>query len=342
LSLLDIEGKRVMVTGGAGFIGSHLVEEYLKNNVEKVIVYDDFSSGTMENLSHIRNERLKIIRGSILDESLLDRIVKSEEIDVIDHEAAELEIYSSIMNVKRDAEINIFGTINILNSAIKNNVKKVLFASSGAVYGKAETIPQSETYLPKPHWPYGVSKLSAEYYCLQYKELYGLNVTAFRYSIVYGPREWFGRVLTMFIKRIFLENKPPVVFGDGMQIRDYIYVKDLVKAHILAIKNDNSCGQIFNISSGKGIRIKDLASLLLEISGKNFDIIFDDPKEGETSRYQPNRIRLPGELKTFVLDNRKSRSVLGWEPKTELRDGLLEEIDWILKNPQRWQMKPRV
>ena len=340
--VLNIEGKRVMVTGGAGFIGSHLVEEYLKNNVERVVVYDDFSSGTMENLKHIKDDRLKIAKGSILDEDLLNRIVRDEKIDIIDHQAAELEIYSGIKDVKRDARINIFGTINILNSAIKNNVKKVLFASSGAVYGKAETVPQSESHLPKPHWPYGVSKLSAERYCIQYNELYGLNVTAFRYSIVYGPREWFGRVLTMFIKRIFLEGKPPVVFGDGMQIRDYVYVKDLVRAHMLAIENDKSCGQVFNISSGRGIKIRDLASLLLEISGKNLGIIFDNPREGEASRHQPERIRLPGELKTFVLDNKKARTILGWKPKTELRDGLIEEINWILENPWRWQVKPRV
>ncbi|HDO42130.1 MAG TPA: NAD-dependent epimerase/dehydratase family protein [Candidatus Bathyarchaeota archaeon] len=339
---MDTEGKKVMVTGGAGFIGSHLVEEYLKNDAEKIIVYDDFSSGTMENLIHIKDNRLKIVKGSILDESLLNRVVRSERIDIIDHQAAELEIYSGIRDAKRDAEINIFGTINVLNSAIKNNVKKVLFASSGAVYGRAETAPQSETCLPRPHWPYGVSKLSAERYCLQYNELYGLNVTAFRYSIVYGPREWFGRVLTMFIKRIFLENKPPIVFGDGTQTRDYVYVKDLVKAHMLAIRSDKSFGQVFNISSGKGIKIRDLASLLLEISGKNFDIIFDDPKEGEASQYQPERIRLPGELKTFVLDNGKARSILGWKPKTELRDGLIEEINWILENPSRWRVKPRV
>lgn len=331
-----------MVTGGAGFIGSHLVEEYLKNNVKKIIVYDNFSSGTIENLKHIKDSRLKIVRGSILDEKLLDSVVKSEEIDIIDHEAAELEIYSGIRDVKRDAEINIFGTINVLNSAIKNNVNKVLFASSGAVYGRAETVPKDETSLPKPHWPYGVSKLSAERYCLQYNGLYGLNVTVFRYSIVYGPREWFGRVLTMFIKRIFLENKPPVVFGDGMQIRDYVYVKDLVKAHMLAIKNDETNGQVFNISSGRGIRIKELASLLLKISGRNLGIIFDNPKEGEASQHQPERIRLPGELRNFVLDNRKACSLLSWEPKTELRDGLMEEINWILRNPLRWQVKPRV
>jgi UDP-glucose 4-epimerase len=340
--MLSIEGKNIMVTGGAGFIGSHLVEEYLNRGAEKVVVYDDFSSGTMENLSHIRSDRLKIIKGSILNSAMLNRIINNEKINIIDHQAAELEVYSGILNVKKDARVNIFGTLNVLNSAIKNKVEKVLFASSGAVYGEAKRIPQDESHPLEPHWPYGVSKLCAERYCIQYSKLYGLNVTVFRYSIVYGPREWFGRVLTMFIKRIFLESKPPVIFGDGTQTRDYIYVKDLVEAHMLAIENDKSAGCVFNISSGKRVSLRDLAMLLLRVSGKNLEIIFDNPMEGKASRYQPERIRLPGELKTLLLDNSKANAILGWRPKMELREGVIEEINWILKNPWRWQVKPRV
>ncbi len=341
--LLSVEGKNIMVTGGGGFIGSHLVEEYLRHGAAKVIVYDDFSSGTLENLSHMKDERLKIVKGSILNATLLGRIVKKEKINIIDHQAAKLEVYSSIVNVKEDAEVNIFGTINILNSALKNKVEKILFASSGAVYGEAKSIPQNESHPLEPHWPYGVSKLCAERYCIEYNKLHGLNATVLRYSIVYGPREWFGRVLTMFIKRIFLENKPAVIFGDGGQIRDYIYVKDLVKAHMLAIeKDDKSFGQVFNVSSGKGVNIKNLAELLIDISGKKIEVIYDDPKEGESSVYQPERLRLPKELRVFILDNSKAGALLGWKPEINLRDGLIEEIKWILKNPWRWQTKPRV
>lgn len=337
-----LEGKNIMVTGGAWFIGSHLVEEYLKHGVEKVIVYDDFSSCTMGNLSHIKDNRLKVIRGSVLDYSLLSEVIKKEGIHIIDHQAANVEVYSSILDVKRDAEINISGTLNVLNAALKGNVKKMFFASTAAVYGEAKSIPQNEEHLLEPHWPYGVSKLCAERYCIQYNKLYGLATVSFRYSIVYGPREWFGRVLTFFIKRIFLENKPPVIYGDGNQVRDYIYVKDVVKAHILAISNNRANGQVFNISSGKGVSIKDLAYLLLEISGKNFEVIFDNPREGEASLYQPERIRLPHELRSLVLDNSKAGKILGWKPETDLRSGLIEEIKWITKNPERWQIKPRV
>lgn len=339
---MRVKGKNILITGGAGFIGSHLVDHYLEREAAKVVVFDDFSTGFKENLNHKGKKQLKIVKGSILDGKLLEQTVRNEEIEIIDHEAAELEVYTGILNVKKDAEINITGTLNVLNAVMKNSIQKVLFASSGSVYGEAEYVPVDENHLLTPHWPYGVSKLSAERYCIQYFRLYGLNVTAFRYSIVYGPREWFGRVLTMFIKRIFLEDKPPVVFGDGSQVRDFVHVKDLVKAHVLAIENPKSAGEVFNISSGKGISIKELAEILIELSGKKFKPIFDNPPEGEASSFQPERIRLRGELKRFVLSFDKARRILGWRPSVNFREGVSEELEWIMQNPKRWNVKPRV
>jgi UDP-glucose 4-epimerase len=339
---MSTRGKRVLVTGGAGFIGSHLVEEYLINEAEEVVVLDDFSTGTMENLDDMRDERLKIVKGSILDFAQLNMIVKKEKIDIIDHLAAELEVYTGIKDAERDAKINILGTLNVLNAALRNHVEKVLFASSGAVYGQAKYLPIDEEHPLEPHWPYGVSKLAAERYVLQYNKLFGLNTTAFRYSIVYGPKEWFGRVLTMFIKRIFLENKPPVVFGDGSQTRDFVYVKDVVKAHMLAIEKQESAGKVFNIGSGEGVSVKELANMLVKASNKGFDIIYDNPKEGSASHFQPERIRLQGELVNFILDCRKAKEILGWRPQTDFNKGVTKEIEWILKFPKRWAGKPRV
>ncbi|MEM3549557.1 MAG: GDP-mannose 4,6-dehydratase [Candidatus Bathyarchaeia archaeon] len=293
---MDIRGKNVLITGGAGFIGSHLAEEYLLNNAKNVIVYDDFSTGTIKNLEHIKDERLKIVKSSVLDPVGLNEVVKKGRIDIIDHLAAELEVYRGIKDSEKDARINILGTLNILNAALKNGVRRILFASSGAVYGEAKYLPIDEGHPLEPHWPYGVSKLSAERYVLQYHKLFGLETTAFRYGIVYGPREWFGRVLTMFIKRIFLENKPPVVFGGGSQTRDFVYVDDVVKAHVSAVKNSEAVGQVFNIGSGKGISIKELAELLITLSGKELEILYDNPEEGSASKFQPERIRLKGEL----------------------------------------------
>jgi UDP-glucose 4-epimerase len=339
---MGVNGMNVLITGGAGFIGSHLTEEYLANGANKVVVYDDFSTGTMENLEHIKDGRLKIIKGSVLDENRLNNVVQKEKINIVDHQAAELEVYTGIRDSERDARINILGTLNVLNVALRNNVGKVLFASSGAVYGEAKYLPIDEGHPLEPHWPYGVSKLSAERYVVQYHKLFGLSTTAFRYGIVYGPKEWFGRVLTMFIKRIFLENKPPVVFGDGSQTRDFVYVGDVVKAHMLAIENSDADGQVFNISSGKGVPIRDLAKILIEISGKKLETIYDNPAEGTASNFQPERIRLTGELRNFVLEWGKAKKVLGWNPATDLNDGLVKEIEWILKNPRRWNTKPRV
>jgi UDP-glucose 4-epimerase len=339
---MEIEGENVLVTGGAGFIGSHLVEEYLKREAGKVIVYDDFSTGTIENLMHIKDERLKVVKASILDSEKLNSTIKNEGINIIDHQAAELEVYTGIRDTVRDANLNIFGTLNVLNAALKNNVEKLLFASSGAVYGEARYVPQDEGHPLEPHWPYGVSKLCAERYCIQYHRLFKMNTTAFRYGIVYGPREWFGRVLTMFIKRIFLENKPPVVFGNGEQVRDFIYVKDVVRVHMLAIENKRASGQVFNISSGKGISINQLAETLIKLSGEELKIVYDDPKEGEASRFQPERIRLKRELRRLVLSNKKASEVLGWRPKVDFLDGVSEEIRWILSCPERWKTKPRI
>ena len=229
-----------------------------------------------------------------------------------------------------------------MNVALKNNVEKVLFASSGAVYGEAKYLPIDEEHPLEPHWPYGVSKLSAERYVIQYHKLFGLNTTAFRYGIVYGPREWFGRVLTMFIKRIFLEKKSPVVFGEGLQTRDFVYVKDIVKAHMLAIENPEATGKVFNLACGKGISIRELATMLVKMANKKLDVTYDNPPEGSASHFQPERIRLQGELKNFVLDCSRVKKVLRWTAKTNLADGITEEVKWILKFPERWSGKPRV
>jgi len=339
---VNVEGKMVLVTGGAGFIGSHLVKEYLAKKAGKVVVFDDFSTGTMNNLEHVDDNRLKIIEGSVLDEEKVNRVVEEEQIQIIDHLAAELEVYTGIKDSKKDANINIFGTLNVLDAALRNNIGKVLFASSGAVYGEAKYVPVDEEHPLEPHWPYGVSKLSAERYVLQYHKLFGLNTTAFRYSIVYGPMEWFGRVLTMFVKRIFLENKPPVVFGNGKQVRDFVYVKDVARAHMLAIENDSSEGHVFNIGSGRGISIDELARLLIDISGENLEVVYDNPPEGEASRFQLERIRLSGELKRFVLSFEEAKKVLGWRPSVSFKVGVLKEIDWIKRNHYKWDVKPRV
>ncbi|MGC8937055.1 MAG: NAD-dependent epimerase/dehydratase family protein, partial [Candidatus Methanomethylicaceae archaeon] len=220
---------RILVTGGGGFIGSHIAESLAKIGHD-VIIYDNFSTGFEENLEDIAGlKNVKVVRGDVLDISSLSEAIKG--VEVVSHQAAQLEIGSAINDVHRDARLNIEGTINVLEVSRRANVKKVIYASSAGIYGEAVKMPQNEDHPKRPQWPYGVSKYAGELYCQQYALLYGLRACALRYGIVYGEREWYGRVLTEFIKRVVLENKPPVVFGDGMQRRDYVYVRDLVEFH---------------------------------------------------------------------------------------------------------------
>ena len=195
---MEIKDKNILITGGAGFIGSHLVDRFIQEKANRIIVYDNFSTGTTR---FINEDLVEIVRGDILDYVMLSK--KMREIDIVSHHAAELEVFTGIENTIHDLKTNTEGTLNVLNAAFKNDIQKIIYASSGGVYGQAQFTPQHENHPLNPHWPYGVSKLAGEKYCLQYYLLYGLPTISLRYGIVYGPREWYGRVLTLFIKRVY-------------------------------------------------------------------------------------------------------------------------------------------
>lgn len=334
---MEIKDKNVLITGGAGFIGSHLVDRIIKEKAKNIIIYDNFSTGNKE---FIQNKPVKIIEGDILDFNKLNSCMKN--IDIVSHHAAELEVFTGIENTLHDLKTNIIGTLNVLNASLKNNIKKLVYASSGGVYGQAQFIPETENHPLLPHWPYGVSKLAGEKYCTQYFLLNNLPTISLRYGIVYGPREWYGRVLTIFIKRL-LEGKSPVIFGDGKQRRDFVYILDAVEANIMAIKSEKVNGMVFNVGGGTSYSIIDLAHILIkQIGNSELNPIFDNPPPGKASRYQPDRRRLPGELQDFILDNSLIHKTLGYQPKTSLVEGLKKEIKWITKNPEFWNYKPRV
>jgi UDP-glucose 4-epimerase len=206
---------KIFVTGGAGFIGSHIVDSLLKKGHD-VVIYDDMSSGYSENIEDAVSKGASFTQGSILDYAFMKEKMKG--CDIVSHHAAQLEIMKSIYTIKDDAQINIMGTINVLEAAVHNNISKVIFASSAAVYGEPAKIfiPTDEQAPKIPHWSYGVSKMAGELYCQQYYLFHGLKSCWLRYGIVYGEREWYGRVLTLFIKRL-MEGKPPIIFGDGKQ-----------------------------------------------------------------------------------------------------------------------------
>ncbi|HSX35105.1 MAG TPA: SDR family NAD(P)-dependent oxidoreductase [Candidatus Saccharimonadales bacterium] len=326
------EGKKVLVTGGAGFIGSHIVERLLKEGAT-VTVLDNFRTGLRENLDKVKND-ITLIEGSILEPADVAKAAKGQ--DLISHQAAQLEITRAIDDPVEDLITNTAGTLNVMKAAVEAGIPKVVMASSAGVYGQAVETPQNEdTHPTNPNWAYGVSKLATEKYAKIFEEAHGLKVTALRYGIVYGPREWYGRVLTIFLKRA-LENQPLVIFGDGNQLRDFVNVQDVVDMNMRCLTQAAADNQVFNVATAHGTDINTLAELAKKVSGKDIEIIHEDVKEGEASKYY-DRIRLPQELKTLVQSYDKANKLLGWEPTIDLEKGMQEEYQWLEQNPTRWQ-----
>ncbi len=320
---------KVLVTGGAGFIGSHVVDDLLQGGAN-VIVYDNFTSGSRENLQAASPD-IEIIEGDILDTNMLDNVMQG--VDAVSHHAAQLEITRCIESPLEDLKINAEGTVNVLEAAKNAGVQKLVYASSACVYGQARFTPQDEDHPTKPNWPYGVSKLAAEHYARLYHSYYGIETTGLRYAIVYGPREWYGRVLTAFLRRA-LDGKPPVVWG-GSQIRDFIFVDDVVRCHRRCLEQEGLGFDIYNVSSGVGTSIHELAELICSL----FDLdepLYEDVQEGEISSMVEGRMRLPAELKQMILDNEEAEQVLGWSPKVSLEEGIQREMEWLKENLHRW------
>ena len=322
---MDLGNNTILVTGGAGFIGSHLVDKLLEERVEKVIIYDNFSTGRERNIEQLKdNKKVEIIRGDILDYKPLRQAVGNAE--VIFHEAAQLEIFKAVEDPLEDLKVNVIGTLNVLRAALDAKAAKVVFASSAGCYGQARYTPQDENHPLRAQWPYGVSKLAAEKYCIQFYELYGLKAVALRYSIVYGPREWYRRVMTVFTKML-LEGKTPVIFGDGRQTRDFVHVNDVARATILAAEKETADGEEINIGSGIATTINELADMITRLAGKEGQL---KPKHADPDSYQMGR--KPGELVNLCLDITKARNLLKWEPRVGLEEGLKQYIEWFSEN----------
>jgi len=310
--------SKLLVTGGTGFIGSHLVDRLLAEGFE-VWVLDDFSAGRMENVScHMGVRGFHLVRGDVRDFGLVKKLVA--DVDAVFHEAALVDVASSIENPVLFNEVNVVGTLNLLRACLGSDVKRFVFASSAAVYGDSKPARKRESMLPEPVSPYGVSKLAAENYVQVFNELYGLETVCLRCFNVYGPRQGFGSsysgVITAFLSRL-LNGEPPIVHGDGKQTRDFVHVDDVVSANLLALEKENGVGGVFNIASGTAVSVCELAKILQRITNaERLKPIFAEPRAGD--------------IKHCSGDISKAQELLGFHPKIGLEDGLSKLVEWHL------------
>ena len=324
--------KAVLVTGGAGFIGSHVVEDLVRAGY-RVTVFDNFSSGLRENLEPVAGD-VEVVEGNILDAGALVEAARGK--DAISHQAAQLEITKCLDDPLDDMRTNLVGTINVLEAARLAGVGRVVNASSACIYGQAVNPPSDEDAAPQnPNWSYGASKLAAEKYAQIFANDYGIAVRSLRYGITYGPREWYGRALTIFLKRLS-QGHAPVVFGTGEQLRDFVYVDDVVRIHRAALETDLDGAHSFNGGTGIATSIAQLAELACEVSGAGLQPVSENVLPGERSALVDGRMRLPSELNVMQLSPEKVRRLLGVAPQVALREGLRREWEWLQENGGRW------
>lgn len=306
---------RILITGGAGFIGSHLADALLAEGHEVTII-DNLSTGTKKFIPR----SAEFIEADIRDEKL-SAIFESHHFDVIYHEAAQTMVPVSIKDPRYDADENIMGLLSILENARKTGVKKVIFSSSAAIYGDNTKLPLKETEKPAPESFYGLTKWMTEEYLALYHKLYGLHYTVLRYSNVYGPRQGAngeGGVIYIFSKAL-AEKKPITIFGDGTQTRDFISVHDIVAANVAALSSGNE--EIMNVSTASEISLTDLAEKMVSLAGLPASYI----------HYGPART---GDIYRSSLSNEKIKSLLHWAPAYDLEKGLKDTLEFFLRESE--------
>lgn len=311
---------KILVTGGAGFIGSNLVDALAANNKDEIIVADDFSTGTLDNVAHhASNPRVRIAALDIRDKHAAREIMRG--VDAVYHLAVQC-IRVSIRDPYLVHEVNATGTLNLLTAALDENVNRFVYCSSSEVYGTALRVPMDEEHPLVPTTPYGASKLAGETYARSFFLTYGLPVTIVRPFNTYGAREHFegpyGEVIPKFVVRA-LNDAPLVIFGDGTQTRDFTDVSDTVCGLIAACECDALVGDVVNIARGQEVSIRDLAQIVL-------DTLPDSKSEIE---YQAPR---PGDVMRHYADISKAKRILGFEPKVEIRDGVRRYVEWLMRS----------
>lgn len=308
---------RVLITGGVGFIGSHLCEDFIAKG-DDVLCLDNFMNDGLANIRALLASRnFKLINGDVKDFDLLEKVVSSG-VDAIIHLAAQIHVDRSIVEPHLTCEINVFGSLNVLELARRYDVEKVVHTSTSEVYGSAQYVPMDERHPLNPPHPYGASKVAADRMCYAYIQTYGLNIYVVRPFNTFGPRQkdtGYGGAISIFVKRV-LNGFPPIIYGDGKQSRDYMYIKDLIKAYSSILKYNKPIKEPMNFGTGKETRIIDLANKIIALCGKADDI--------KPVHVAPR----PGEVKRLVADYSKANKLLGWKPTYTLENGLTEFIDW--------------
>lgn len=304
---------KYVVTGGAGFIGSHIVE-HLAQQKHEVIILDDLFSGKLANIEHfLKKDAVTFVQGSITDLPLLQRIFTGA--DGIFHEGAIASVPRSVANPVATNEANVTGTLNVLVAARDCNVRKVLFASSSSVYGNTLTLPKREDMTPSPLSPYAVSKLTGEHYLNVFSEVYGLQTTSLRYFNVFGPRQdpqsQYAAVIPNFITGI-LKRESPVIHGDGGQTRDFTFVRDVVQANIRAMESD--ARGAFNVAYCQRISLLELAAMIMEMTGITVPLVHDEPRAGD--------------VRDSLADITRAQQSFGYAPQYTVETGLQETISW--------------
>ncbi|MBL8025480.1 MAG: SDR family oxidoreductase [Fibrobacteres bacterium] len=305
---------KYLITGGCGFIGSHIAEALVSEGHE-VICYDNLSSGYEKNIAHIR-DKVKFVKADVRDLDTLYRETKG--VDFIFHEAALVSVFESVDRPFVNNEVNITGMLNVLAASRANGVKRVVVASSAAVYGNNPELPKVETMRPEPESPYAIGKITDEYYMQVFAKLYGVQTVCLRYFNVYGPRQdptsMYSGVISKF-SDVLKSGAVPTIFGDGQQTRDFVFVKDIVKANLLAMRTDKAgMGEVFNIATGATVSLVELLETMCTILGRKVAPVFKEARAGDIRHSSAS------------ID--KAVNVLGYKPDFTIEKGLRALFDY--------------
>jgi nucleoside-diphosphate-sugar epimerase len=305
--------KTYLVTGGAGFIGSHLSERLIREG-HSVRVLDDFSSGKIENLESVR-DKVEIIRGDVRDINLVREAM--DGVEVVFHQAAIGSVPRSVADPLATHEANITGTLNVLMAARDAGVRRVIYASSSSVYGEGAQLPKREDMMPQPLSPYALSKLAGEYYCAVFYRVYGLESVSLRYFNIFGPRQdptsQYAAVIPRFIAAL-IEGQPPIIYGDGMQSRDFTYVENAVEANLLAAEARGVAGRAFNVACGNRYTLLELLDRLKRIIGCRVEPLHEAPR--------------PGDIRHSQASIEAAKAALGYRVAVDFDEGLRRTVEW--------------